>query len=124
MDMKVFCDDWLEAWTGNRLQMLLSFYAEDVFYSDPAVREGLHGIESLSRYLKRLLTANPEWRWKAVELIPTEKGFTLKWEAFIPIGEEIIHEHGLDIVEVRDGKITRNEVFFDRAHLLAAMEKC
>lgn len=123
MEMELWCQDWLDAWTGNNLQKLILFYSEDVFYSDPAVRQGLKGIKSLSDYLERLLAANPDWRWRAVELIPTEKGFTLKWEAFIPIGGQTIHEFGLDIVELANGRIIRNEVFFDRSRLLAAMEK-
>lgn len=123
MEMNLWCQDWLDAWTGNNLQKLLSFYSDDIFYSDPAVLQGLKGIKSLSDYLKRLLAANPDWRWRAVELMPTEKGFTLKWEAFIPIGDQTIHEFGLDIVELASGRITRNEVYFDRSRLLAAMEK-
>jgi hypothetical protein len=35
-------------------------------------------------------------------------------------GREVV-EHGLDIVEVSQGRIARNEVFFDRTQLLAAL---
>jgi hypothetical protein len=121
--MEEFCRRWLEAWSGNRPGELLGFYAEDVFYADPAVRDGLHGINELSPYLQRLLAANPNWRWEMVELMPTEKGFTLKWQAVIPAGEQVVQEEGLDIVEIKDGKISRNEVFFDRTQLLAAMKE-
>ena len=33
---KVFCDQWLPAWTGNNPELLISFYSEDAFYSDPS----------------------------------------------------------------------------------------
>jgi len=33
-----------------------------------------------------------------------------------PRGDKVLTEVGLDIVEVKDGKITRNEVYFDTRH--------
>lgn len=100
MELQAFCTAWLDAWSGNKLASLLEFYTTDVFYSDPAVRDGLKGIDKLAQYLQRLLAANPDWRWQVCEIIPTLQGFTLKWEAFIPVGDELIHEFGLDNVRI------------------------
>ncbi|HWB62846.1 MAG TPA: hypothetical protein VG603_04990, partial [Chitinophagales bacterium] len=63
------------------------------------------------------------WRWETIEIMPTQKGFTLKWRAIIPVGEDVVVEHGLDIVELRDGKISRNEVYFDRTDWLKAIKR-
>ena len=115
-----FCNDWLGAWTGNQPELLLSYYTEDAFYSDPATRNGLHGQKELLPYFSKLLKYNPNWKWRVLEIIETAKGFTLKWEATIPVGETNIIEQGLDIVELQDGKISRNEVYFDRATWLKA----
>jgi len=115
-----FCDAWLGSWTGNQPDALLSYYTEDAFYSDPANREGLKGHQQLLHYFSKLLKYNPEWKWKAIEIIETDKGFTLKWEASIPVGDKVITEQGLDIIEMQDGKISRNEVYFDRANWLKA----
>lgn len=112
-----FCNQWLVAWTGNRPEALLTYYTEDTFYRDPAKPGGLKGHSELLPYFQKLLAKNPNWTWKALEIIPTEKGFVLKWEAAIPAGERVIAETGLDIVEMRDGKISRNEVFFDTSAL-------
>ena len=111
-----FCTQWLEAWTGNQPEKLLSFYADDAFYRDPAKPGGLRGHKELLSYFKKLLAKNPDWVWKAKEIFPTSGGFTLKWEATIPRGDKVLTEVGLDIVEVKDGKITRNEVYFDTRH--------
>ena len=73
-------------------------------------------------YLQKLLSKNPNWIWKALEIIPTEKGFTLKWEAQIPVKNQILIEQGLDIVEVVDGKISRNEVYFDASRWLSLLK--
>jgi hypothetical protein len=113
-----FCEAWLNTWTGNRPDLLLSFYAEDTFYLDPANKKGLRGHAELLPYLQKLLKYNPDWKWRTVEIMETAKGFTLKWEARIPVGDGIIKEVGLDIVELSNGKISRNEVYFDRADWL------
>jgi len=123
MDIKAaeeLCSRWLPAWTGNRPEKLIEFYSVDCFYSDPVRREGFHGHVELLPYFKRLLAHNPDWKWEAVEIFPTEKGFTAKWKATIPAGKTTVTEYGMDIVEVADGKITRNEVYFDRTALLKA----
>lgn len=67
-----------------------------------------------------MVEANPDWTWKALEIFPTAVGFTLKWEAKIPIKNEIVSETGLDIVEMENGKIVRNEVYFDTKQLSTA----
>ncbi len=116
-----FCTEWLQSWTGNNPEKLIDYYSRDAFYSDPANKSGLKGYEELMAYFRKLLAANPDWKWEAVEIFPTEKGFTLKWKATIPIGSEQVIEYGLDIVELENGKITRNEVYFDRSALMAVL---
>ena len=112
-----FCRRWLAAWTGNQPDKLRAFYTDDAIYRDPARPAGLQGVELLS-YFRKLLAKNPEWTWEAVEIWPTPKGFCLKWKARIPAGAKGVEETGLDIVEMRDGKISHNEVYFDRVALI------
>ena len=116
-----FCKAWLTAWTGNQPDTLISFYEEDAYYQDPAKPMGLRGKNAILPYFVKLLSLNPNWTWRALEVFPTKQGFTLKWEANIPIRDTMVAEKGLDIVEVKNGKITRNEVYFDRTEILKAM---
>lgn len=121
-DAEAFCDRWLPLWTGNQPEALAEMYAEDVFYRDPAVPGGLRGRAQLLAYLRKLLAANPKWRWYLVEVMETPAGFSGKWRAEIPVGERMVEEVGLDIVEIDDeGLISRNEVYFDRTALMAAL---
>jgi hypothetical protein len=114
------CDRWLPAWTGGRaaVERLLSHYAEDCLYLDPARPEGITSRDELRAYFTTLLRKNPHWSWEAAEIIPTACGFVLKWQAQIPVGTRVITLKGLDIVEVEAGLISRNEVYFDRTLLL------
>jgi ketosteroid isomerase-like protein len=68
------------------------------------------------------LNNNPDWKWSAEEIIPTERGFVLKWKAVIPVRTKEIVEYGVDIVEVENGKITRNEVYFDTYSLITTIK--
>ena len=116
-----FASRWLPAWTGNDPERLASFYADDCFYSDPAVPEGIEGKEALLRYFARLLETFPDWEWTHTAATPMPGGFLNHWHASIPIGPITIETDGVCTVELRDGLIARNQVYFDRAELLAAI---
>lgn len=112
-ELLVFCKEWLAAWTGNQPKKLRQFYSEEAYYRDPVKKSGLRGSQILP-YFEKLLARNPDWVWETIEVLPTAKGFYLKWKATIPTDGKVVHETGFDIVELDGAKITRNEVFFDR----------
>ena len=117
---KEFAARWLPAWTGNDPERLASFYTEDTFYSDPAVPGGIHGREALTAYFTRLLGRYPDWVWTNVGAVPIEDGFLNCWHARVPAGNGQVEFEGVCTVQLRDGLIRRNEVYFDRTPLLAA----
>lgn len=121
-ELMQFCNEWLAAWTGNQPETLLEYYSEDALYVDPEHRDGLRGKEEISRYFEKLLDVYHDWEWKPLEVFPIESGVIVKWKATIHVGEETLTEMGLDIVELDGKKITRNEVYFDRTRLVAAVE--
>ncbi len=120
-ELKNFCDQWLDAWSGNRPELLRSFYSHDAFYRDPHKINGIRGDEILP-YFQKLLKLNPDWRWKTLELFPNETGACLKWQASIPVSNKVIIETGMDLLEIKNGLITRNEVYFDRTAWLKACQ--
>ncbi|TFG04521.1 MAG: nuclear transport factor 2 family protein [Promethearchaeota archaeon] len=119
--LEQFCREWLNAWTGNKPEELIQFYAEDGYYQDPANSEGIRGRSDMLIYFRKLLAKNPDWKWNLDELYPTPKGFILKWNAKIPVGKDLVNAKGMDIVELRGDKITKNEVYFDRTPLFEKM---
>jgi steroid delta-isomerase-like uncharacterized protein len=117
-----FAARWLPAWTGNQPEALLNFYAEDTFYSDPAVPQGVQGKSALRTYFTRLLAANPDWVWTQREAIPMQGGFVNHWQAVIPVGDQTLTLLGVCLVELNGaGEITRNQVYFDRSPWLKAL---
>lgn len=123
MELDIFINEWLNSWTGNRPDVLLSYYADDAFYLDPANPTGIAKTEELRVYFSKLLVKNPNWIWEAIEIISTPKGCILKWKAEIPVGEKRLTLFGLDIIEILAGKITRNEVYFDRIPWIEAIQR-
>jgi len=115
---KDFCNQWLPAWTGNKPELLILFYSEDAFYLDPFVPQGIKGDEQILAYFRKFISYYPNWKYEPVEIFPTENGFTLKWKVSLPVNDDTIVEYGLDIVEISNDKIIRNEVYFDTASLL------
>ena len=115
-----FAGRWLPAWTGNDPERLVSFYTDDVFYCDPAIPHGVEGRAALLEYLRRLLGRYPDWEWTNVRAIPLEGGFLNVWHARVPVDGGDIEFEGVCTVQLRDGLIRRNEVYFDRSALLAA----
>ena len=119
---RVFAAEWLPAWTGNEPERLVAFYTHDAFYSDPAIREGVRGRNAILAYFKKLLSRYPNWVWTHSGSIPMADGFLNKWHASIPVGDDTLEVDGVCTVQLRDGHIYSNEVFFDRTELLEAFE--
>lgn len=117
-EAKEFTSLWLPAWTGNQPDKLIRFYSEEAFYLDPVVPDGIQGKQALLLYFQKLLAKNPDWVWTNIDVFPMEKGFLNKWLARIPVGNQIIDCVGVCTVEIKEGIITRNEVYFDRSRLL------
>lgn len=116
-------DELLGAWNSHDVERVVSCYAADAEYRDPNTRGAVHGADAMRRYLTKLFA---QWRmhWSVREayLFDHQQGCTVLWRATFrrPIGEATVEIDGVDYVEVRDGRIARNDVYFDRA-LLAPM---
>lgn len=114
---RAFAEVWLPAWTGNDPARLASFYTDDAFYLDPAVPTGLRGREALLAYFTRLLRRYPAWVWTQRDSIPMADGFVNLWHASVPTPSGTKEIDGVCLVALRDGRIFRNEVYFDRSLL-------
>jgi hypothetical protein len=120
-DARAFAARWLPAWTGNDPERLVAFYTDDAFYSDPAIPDGVRGRAALLAYFRKLLDRNPSWVWTHRGSIRLADGFLNEWHASIPVGSGTVEVDGVCTVQLRDGRIYRNQVYFDRSTLLAAL---
>lgn len=117
-EAREFASRWLPAWSGGDAERLLAFYAPDAYYSDPVMPNGVTGHDALRAYFVRLLRKNPAWAWTQRRSTPMPDGFINFWHAQIPVGGEIVEVDGVCLVQLREGLIYRNEVYFDRSLIL------
>lgn len=123
-EAREFASRWLPAWTGNEPEKLADYYSDDVFYLDPVIPGGVRGKDQLIAYFRKLLAQNPDWVWTQIEPIPMEGGFLNKWLAKIPVGDKVLECIGVCFVQFdSQGKIKRNEVYFDRTDLVSEIYK-
>ncbi len=117
-EARAFCDKWLPNLVGGEssLNKLMTFYSENAVYEDPNVPEGLKGKPAVSDFLRTLLKKYPAWKFEIVSLYPTRKGFVLQYTGSIPVenGKVIKNFRGIDIIELENGKIAKQQGYYDR----------
>ena len=82
---------------------------------------GFDAQEALLAYFRKLLAQNPDWVWTHTGSIPLRDGFVNQWHASIPVGDLTLELDGICLVQIADGKIYSNQVYFDRSPLIAAV---
>ena len=110
-DIAQFNADWLAAWTAKDVERLLTFYAEDATYIDPAVPHGIQGHEAMRAYLTALFAAQPTTVYTPDETWPIAGGFCGRWYCDLGEGGSAGRMRGFDLVLLDGDRIAHNEVF-------------
>lgn len=109
---RAFAERWLPTWSQADPADLLASYSDDAFYSDPARPQGISGKAALRTYFEALLRRHAGWVWTHTGSLPLPDGFLNFWTVTFASGEAI---DGVCTVQLRDGLIHRNQVYFDRS---------
>ncbi len=121
-----FAERFLSAWNTQEIDRVLECYAEDLMYRDPGTRGTIHGAEAFRKYLSKLFAKwTMHWTFREGYPLAGQEGAVLLWHARFQKtdGSEVIEVDGMDLVLLHDGKIIRNEVYFDRIPLLPLIQK-
>jgi ketosteroid isomerase-like protein len=112
----------LDAWNKQDVEAVVECYTPDCTYWDPNTRGAVVGREAFRRYLSRLF-AQWQMHWSLREFFPFEdgRGGAFLWRARLTpaSGGRTVEVDGMDLVLLEGRKLLRNEVYFDRAALLA-----
>jgi ketosteroid isomerase-like protein len=123
--MYELAERFLGAWNTQDVQSVLDTYTPDVVYRDPNTRGEVQGSESLRHYLTRLFEDwQMHWSLRDAHLFEGGDGCAVLWHAELARkgGDKKVEVDGMDLVLVRDDRIARNEVYFDRVQLLPLLE--
>ena len=118
--MLSLAERFLGAWNTQDVERVLGCYTADLEYRDPNTRGAVRGADAMRRYLSKLFAGwKMHWALREAHLFDDRAGCAVLWHATFqrPGSETTIGIDGMDLVEVRDDRIARNEVCFDRAPL-------
>ncbi|MBI3786386.1 MAG: nuclear transport factor 2 family protein [Deltaproteobacteria bacterium] len=118
--MLALADKFLGAWNSQDAERVVSCYTADLEYRDPNTRGPVRGTDAMRRYLSKLFGRwQMHWSLREAYLFDDGRGCAVLWRATFrhPQGGTPVAIDGMDFVEVRDDRIARNEVCFDRAQL-------
>jgi len=118
--MVALAEQFLGAWNTQEVERVLACYTSDIEYRDPNTRGAVRGTDAMRRYLTKLMGGwQMHWSLREAHLFDDGRGCTVLWHATFrrQPTDEPVEIDGIDYVEVRDDRISRNEVCFDRAQL-------
>jgi hypothetical protein len=118
--MLALAEKFLGAWNTQDVDRVLACYTPDLEYRDPNTRGAVLGADSMHHYLSKLFGRwQMHWSLREAYLFDDGCGCNVLWHATfrLPASDATIEIDGMDFVEVRDNRISRNEVCFDRAQL-------
>lgn len=112
MDIEDFNARWLLAWSDKNVDELVMFYSEDTQYFDPQVPDGLKGREALRAYLTKLFAETPPMQYVPHEIWGTHNGYSGRWYCTVSLPDNAkSYLRGFDLVVLKDGLISLNEVY-------------
>lgn len=111
----------LAAWNSQDVERTVACYTEDCVYIDPNTRGAVEGRDALRRYLTKLF-ARWKMHWSLREFFPfsVEDGGAFLWHASLTpaAGGKTAEIDGMDLAVLRDDRLARNEVYFDRMKVM------
>jgi len=127
-DAKDMVNLLIEAWDSRDLQQFGELLAEDAEWYDPAMSQPpARGRSEIQAFAESVLRAFPDFHYEVLEPVctsPDGSHCALHWRitathtaplsppGFAPTQRKLVQE-GVDLIETRDGKITRILTCFD-----------
>ena len=117
-------DPRIAAWNTQDVEAVLDCYTNDLVYRDPNTRGEVKGRDNMRRYLRKLFASwSMHWTLREVYRLADAEGSAALWHASFQRtqGGETVDADGMDLVLLEGDRISRNEVYFDRAVLAPLM---
>ena len=110
----------LESWNTQEVERVADCYTDDVRYRDPNTRGFIEGSDALRRYLTKLFdTWQMHWALREAYPFRDGEGAAVLWRATLRPrgGDSEVQIDGMDLALVEGDRLSRNDVYFDRAAL-------
>jgi steroid delta-isomerase-like uncharacterized protein len=126
-DLATFCARYMAAWNDHDPGAMDDLLTQDIVWEDPALAEPARGIRAVQDFMRAGWVAFPDLRFDETD-VPhrTSEGSQVAWRwrmrgtmtgvldppGFAPTGRSMEVE-GVDLWEMRDGRIARYRAFYD-----------
>jgi steroid delta-isomerase-like uncharacterized protein len=116
-------EKWIAAWNSHDPDKMLSLFTDDIFYEDVPFAEVSHGSAELRKFFLSEIEGVPDLELK-LERSSIHGGHgTIEWtfsgtdKGVFKTGKKF-SVRGVSVIDMRDGKISRNVDFYDVATIM------
>ena len=116
-------EQWIAAWNSHNPDKMLPLFTDDVFYEDVAFGEVSHGKTELRKFVADEYDGVPDLELKLLRADIHGGHGTIEWtfsgtdKGVFKTGKKF-SVRGVSVIDLRDGKISRNLDFYDSATIM------
>jgi steroid delta-isomerase-like uncharacterized protein len=116
-------EKWIAAWNSHSPDKMIPLFTADIFYEDVAFGEVSHGSAELRKFAASEFDGVPDLELKLLRANIHGGHGTIEW-TFSGTDKGVFNTgkkfsvRGVSVIDVRDGKISRNLDFYDTATLM------
>ena len=116
-------EKWIAAWNSHNPDKMLSLFTDDIVYEDVAFGEVSHGSAELRKFAASEFEGVPDLELKLLRADIRGGHGTIEWmfsgtdKGVFKTGKKF-SIRGVSVIDMRDGKISRNLDFYDVATIM------
>jgi steroid delta-isomerase-like uncharacterized protein len=116
-------EKWIAAWNSHNPDKLLALFTDDIAYEDVAFGEVSHGTAEVRKFVTAEVEAIPDLELKLLRANIHGGHGTIEWtfsgtdKGVYKTGKKF-SVRGVSVIDMRDGKISRNLDFYDSATIM------
>ena len=116
-------EQWIAAWNSHNPDKMLPLFTDDVLYEDVAFASVNHGKTELRKFAAEEFDGVPDLELKLLRADIQGGHGTIEWsfsgtdKGVFKTGKKF-SVRGVSVIDVRDGKISRNLDFYDTATIM------
>jgi len=116
-------EKWIAAWNSHSPDKMIPLFTADIFYEDVAFGEVSHGSAELRKFVASEFEGVPDLELKLLRANVHGGHGTIEW-TFSGTDKDVFKTgkkfsvRGVSVIDVRDGKISRNLDFYDAATIM------
>jgi steroid delta-isomerase-like uncharacterized protein len=116
-------EKWISGWNSHNPDTMLPLFTDDILYEDVAFGETSHGKAEVRKFIVSEIEGVPDLELKLVRADIHNGHGTIEW-TFSGTDRDVFKTgkrfsvRGVSVIEMRDGKISRNLDFYDAATIM------